>query len=76
MESWSSVAVEVVEAFEILSDATKRQRYDEDLQRSGSLDGREAQEHQEQAADVFGLPDRGLREWKIDENDEKVAPNR
>ncbi|CAL1139821.1 unnamed protein product [Cladocopium goreaui] len=57
--------LKVVEAFEILSDLRKRQKYDEDLQRTGSQDGR----HQESqaaaaaaAADTFGLPDLGKTE--------------
>ncbi|CAE7908829.1 dnaJ [Symbiodinium microadriaticum] len=61
--------LKVVEAFEVLSDAQKRATYDEDLQRTGSQDGRgiqaaadrrraEAEAAQAQA-DAFGLPDLG-----------------
>ncbi|CAE7387748.1 dnaJ [Symbiodinium sp. CCMP2456] len=61
--------LKVVEAFEVLSDAQKRATYDEDLQRTGSQDGRgiqaaadrrraEADAAQAQA-DAFGLPDLG-----------------
>ncbi|CAE7422489.1 dnaJ [Symbiodinium natans] len=61
--------LKVVEAFEVLSDAQKRATYDEDLQRTGSQDGRgdqsaaerrrEAEAAQSAQADAFGLPDLG-----------------
>ncbi|CAK9078844.1 unnamed protein product [Durusdinium trenchii] len=56
--------LKVVEAFEILSDLPKRKKYDAELQRTGSQDGRQENQAAQAAAaaDVFGLPDLGQTE--------------
>eukprot|EP00434_Breviolum_minutum_P000534 symbB.v1.2.000461.t1/scaffold11.1/size528188/10 len=64
--------LKVVEAFEILSDLRKRHKYDEDLHRTGSQDGRHQHQDTSSAAavkaDTFGLPDLG----KTDPNQQPV----